>query len=351
LETCHSGLDPESREMGLWIPAFAGMTVCGFKHMNKKKIRITKAIFPLIIFLVVWLFFDLCAYGSTDSFAVDANGIQLRVMTFNIRYGTAHDGDNSWENRRQKVFDVLSNHKSDVVGLQEALYFQIEEILKAVPQYSMVGVGRDDGKTEGEYCAILYDHDRFDVNETDTFWLSDTPESCGSITWGNACTRICTWARFVDKESGNAFYVYNVHLDHISQYSREKSAVLLSERINQRKHQDPFIVTGDFNVGEENPVVKYLTGDASHLDKNGDKLPNPVPLIDTFRRLHPDATEVGTFNQFKGNCDGEKIDYILAPSTVKVLQAQILHDNVNGSYPSDHFPIVARLILFNESIR
>jgi len=143
----------------------------------------------------------------------------------------------------------------------------------------MIGAGRDDGKTKGEYSAILYRRERFEVEQGGTFWLSDTPEVPGSITWGNACTRICTWARFVERKTGR-----------------------------------------------DNANVE-----------------NPVPMVDTFRVLHPDANDVGTFNAFKGDKTGDKIDFILTTSDVQALDAQIIRDNINGRYPSDHFPITARL--------
>jgi len=190
--------------------------------------------------------------------------LEVSVMSFNIRYGTANHRANRWENRREMVFEVIRRHKADVIGLQEALGFQIEQIRKAVPEYEMIGVGREDGKTKGEYSAILYRRDKFKVERGGTFWLSDTPEVPGSITWGNACTRICTWARFVEKRSGRAFYHYNLHLDHISQFSREMSMVLLIERIGGRKDGGPFVVTGDFNASEDNPAILFLT-QLSHL--------------------------------------------------------------------------------------
>ena len=273
------------------------------------------------------------------------HGLALHVMSFNIRYGTANDGQNRWENRRELVFDVLRKHRPDVVGLQEALRFQIDEIRQALVEYDEIGVGRDDGKTKGEYCAILYCRDRFGVDESGTFWLSDTPEVAGSITWGNACTRICTWARLVEKESRRAFYVFNLHLDHVSQPSREKSVVLITQRIMNRKHPDTFVVTGDFNAGENNPAILYLKGKSPLGDGYGDKSKSPAATVDTFRVLHPDATEVGTFNGFRGNRKGEKIDFVFATSDAQVLEAQILHDNIDGRYPSDHFPVTARLRL------
>jgi endonuclease/exonuclease/phosphatase family metal-dependent hydrolase len=241
------------------------------------------------------------------------------------------------------VFDVLRNHRPDLVGLQEALGFQIRQIRKAVAGYGLIGVAREDGADDGEYSAILYRLDRYDVNESGTFWFSDTPEVPGSSHWGNACVRICSWARFIEKKSGKAFYVFNLHLDHVSQPSRQKSAVLLSKRLLTRKHADPFVVTGDFNTGENNPVILYLKGKLALSKPNGIKSKNPVPMVDTFRVLHPDAGDVGTFNGFKGNRRGEKIDYVLTMPGVKVLEAKILYDNLNGKFPSDHFPVWAVL--------
>lgn len=269
--------------------------------------------------------------------------LELKVFSFNIRYGTADDGENSWQHRRQIVFDLLRNHHPDIVGLQEALHFQINEICNELPRYSYLGVGRDDGKIKGEFCAILYHNERFDVSESNTFWLSDTSKVPGSITWGNACTRICTWARFIDKKTRQPFYLYNLHLDHVSQFSREKSVVLLTQRIQNRRYPDPVIVTGDFNAGEDNPASLYLKGRAVLADSNDLSSENPLPMVDTFRVLQPNATEVGTFHEFTGKCTGPKIDYILTRPCVKVLSADILHDNVNGCYPSDHFPIIATM--------
>ena len=239
------------------------------------------------------------------------------------------------------VCDLIAKYDCDVVGLQEALRLQIDAIRRAIPEYREIGVGRDDGQTKGEYSGILYRSDRLRVTESGTFWLSDTPEKIASITWGNACTRVCTWARFVDKASGQAFYHFNTHLDHRSQPSREKSVVLIDRRIAKRAHPDPVILTGDFNAGESNPAVRYVKGDKEATAKP------TVPLVDTFRVLHPQATEVGTFNQFKGDRSGGKIDYIFTLPSVKVLEAKILFDMKDGRCPSDHFPLLARLALPN----
>jgi endonuclease/exonuclease/phosphatase family metal-dependent hydrolase len=253
----------------------------------------------------------------------------LTVMTFNIRYGTANDGDNRWEARRGQLFAVIKAHDPDVIGLQEALHFQIDEILAAVPGYRMIGVGRSDGGQSGEYAAILYRDARLAVRRSNTFWFSDTPEVVKSNTWGAALERICPWALFDDK-LGTPFYLYNLHLDHVSQPAREKSAALLLDRIKARAPALPVLVTGDFNTGESNPVTKAML----------------AVFRDTFRVLHPDATEVGTANQFKlGMTTGDKIDYIYVEPGTDVLQAEIIRTAVDGRYPSDHFPVVAKVRL------
>jgi endonuclease/exonuclease/phosphatase family metal-dependent hydrolase len=309
---------------------------------DRNKLKRMRIFFLLATLLGVWTLFGLfCA----DAAASDANGLELHVMTFNIRYGTANDGDNSWDNRKDMVCNVLRRHDPDIVGLQEALHFQIDYIRAALPKYGEIGVGREDGKTQGEYSAILYRKDRMDVNESGTFWLSDTPTIPGSKSWGNQITRICTWGRFSLKESSKPFYLFNTHLDHQSQLSREKSVVLLDERIATRRHPDPVIVTGDFNAGEDNPAIRFLKREVPlPVNVYGTASCSEV-FVDTFRVLHPNDTEVGTFNAFKGDHSGEKIDYILVQPGRMVLDAAILYDNDNGRYPSDHFPVMAKLSL------
>jgi endonuclease/exonuclease/phosphatase family metal-dependent hydrolase len=279
------------------------------------------------------------AGDAASGSAVKAD-LEIRAMTFNIRYGTANDGQNRWENRRELVCNVLRDNQPDVAGLQEALRFQLDEIRKVLTDYGELGVGRDDGNTQGEYAAILYRVEKFRVDESGTFWLSDTPEVPGSNQWGNACVRICTWARLIDKKSGKGFYIYNLHLDHVSQSGREKSVVLLTQRICSRKHGDQFIVTGDFNAGENNPAILYLKG-RTELGSAA----NPIPMVDTFRILHQDSTDVGTVHSFKGGVTGEKIDYILVPKAAKVSESQIVRTSFGGYWPSDHFPVIARLYL------
>lgn len=251
----------------------------------------------------------------------------LRVMTYNVRYGTADDGPDAWERRRELALRVISNNRPDVIGVQEALRFQLDEIARAFPRLSEVGVGRDDGDEAGEYSAILYDEDRLELLDSDTFWLSDTPEIVASTSWGNRIPRIVTWARFRDRRTNLTFYVFNTHWDHESQPSRERSAALLLERIAAREHAgEPVLVTGDFNAGESNPAFLAL------LDGG---------LTDTFRALHPDAADAGTFHGFEGDRSGEKIDAVLASPGWRVREAWIVTLRDGDRYPSDHFPLMA----------
>jgi endonuclease/exonuclease/phosphatase family metal-dependent hydrolase len=297
------------------------------------------------VFVLVLLVLTLCvqtrAVASSERSGAKAD---LLVMSFNIRYSAANDGENSWDKRKDLACDVIRRQNADLIGLQEALRSQLDDIRAALPQYGEIGVGRDDGATKGEYSAILYRQDRFDVNESGTFWLSDTPAVPGSITWGNACTRVCTWARFLPK-SGKPFYLFNTHLDHVSQPAREKGMALILSRLSARKHADPVILTGDFNSGENNPVVRYLKGEWELSATSNGPSRNPLPLVDTFRLLHKDAMDVRTAHGFKGDRVGQKIDYIFVQPGVDVLKAEILYDSKDNRYPSDHFPIMAALNL------
>jgi endonuclease/exonuclease/phosphatase family metal-dependent hydrolase len=269
--------------------------------------------------------------------ANNSNQPIVSVMSFNIRYATARDGDNQWDKRKQLVLDVIRKDSSDIIGLQEALRSQLDEIRKAFPEYEEAGVGRNGGK-KGEYSAILYNTKIFDSSESGTFWLSETPNKPSkSKSWGNACTRICTWIRLTNKKTGLSFYVYNTHLDHQSQPSREKSVRLIMSRIDKRKHNEAFILTGDFNAGENSPEIRYIKGLQPLQDRS------PVSLVDTFRTLFPKEKTVGTFNGFRGRTGGAKIDYVFASPGVVTLEAAIIRTNSNGRYPSDHFPVTARV--------
>lgn len=248
---------------------------------------------------------------------------QLTFMSYNVRYATADDGANAWVFRRGMVFDVINRRKPDVLGVQEALASQVDELLVHLPGYSYVGVGRDDGKRAGEFSAVFFRRDLFSVVDSGTFWLSDTPDAVGSKSWGNNVVRICTWARLRTSD-GFEFSVFNAHFDHESQPSREKSAELVGTRASKAGQ---CVVMGDFNAGEANPAVSKLKG---------------LGLMDTLRSANPSAVDVGTFNGFDVKATGgEKIDYILVGNGWKVVSAGIDRTLFDGRVPSDHFSVWA----------
>jgi endonuclease/exonuclease/phosphatase family metal-dependent hydrolase len=267
--------------------------------------------------------------------AEDLDPIDVRAMTFNIRNGRAKDGKNRWGLRRDFVGDVIRDYAPDVLGLQEAFRFQLDQLRERLPGYGEVGVGRDGG-TRGEYSSILYLEARFDVADSGTFWLSETPTE-PSTHWGNRCLRVCTWARLTDKETARSFYVYNTHMDHESQRARENGIELIMANIHHRAHPDPFVLMGDLNAAEDNPVVTYLKGDGALAERS------PIGVVDSWRVLHPDEAVAGTGSRFTGYQNGPKIDYILVAPSTRTLSASIVRTNRDGRYPSDHYPVTAAL--------
>lgn len=267
----------------------------------------------------------------------------VKIMSFNIRLGSANDGPDSWPKRRELVAETIRRHGPDFLGLQEAMLDQVAYLRKQFPQYDCMAVFREKVPLTGEACALFYrrDHWRLDAKQQGTFWLSETPRVRGSKSWKTACTRIVTWGRFIEKDKGGgdngtqrAVYVYNTHFDHRSKLAREKSAEMIARRIADRRYKDPVVLMGDLNAGESSRPIEYLTGRVAG---------SPVKLLDTFRVLHPGAENTGTFCAFRGTTSGAKIDYIFVLPGTKVLGAQIVHDNRDGRYPSDHFPVTASL--------
>ncbi len=274
-------------------------------------------------------------------------GIPLDLASFNIRYLNGGDkGANHWRVRKELTLAAMRHFEADIIGVQEVLKPQLDFLMAGLPEYAMAGVGRDDGKTRGEFSGILYRKERFDLADTATFWLSDTPEVPGSRTWGNEVVRICTWARLVEKSSGRGFYVFNTHFDHAVQPARERSARLIAKRLVARAHStEPFVLMGDFNVHEDNPVTRYLKGEAVELA--GEKVTSPLPLADTFRLLHPEDPNALTLHQWSGRREGSKIDYLyIDPASGTGVKEAWIDDFHKGDlYPSDHFPVRARIVL------
>jgi endonuclease/exonuclease/phosphatase family metal-dependent hydrolase len=271
-------------------------------------------------------------------------GLNLNIMSFNIRRGTRQDGRNHWMFRRSLVREVLDRYRPDALGFQEALDFQISEIRAMLPGYEKVGMGNL-GESRGLHTAIFYDATRFVVSEEGTFWFSATPDRPQSKGWGNIIPRTCTWARLVDKESRQAFYFYNVHLDHLSPRSRRKSVVFLAQWIQARRFPDPFVLTGDFNASEENASIRFLKGKKLFKMKEGGCISNPDPLRDTYRDRYPDHPRAATYHGFRRFFFRFRFDYIFVPSSVQVEEAKIIQLRRRKCFPSDHFPLLSRIVL------
>ena len=277
-------------------------------------------------FLLVLILFPLQSFVS--AFEIDS-------LSFNIRFDNSKDGENAWPKRKEMVGQWVKSESPDVIGLQEALRHQIDDIKKIATAYSEYGVGRDDGKSRGEHCTILYLKKRFSLDKSDcgTFWFSDTPEKIASKSWGNEIPRICTWARFIEKKTEKGFYVYNVHYDHRSQPSRLGASELIIQRISKRKRSnEPIILMGDFNASENNPAIKIFKDE-------------PLNLVDTFRVVKPDEKMVKTFHGFRGGSfSGGKIDHVfMLPKMGKVSSAEIVRFSKEKRYLSDHYPVRAKL--------
>ncbi len=269
----------------------------------------------------------------------------MTVMTFNIRYGTADDGANAWPNRRAHLITTIQTHAPQVLGVQEALDFQVAALRAALPRHGQFGVGRDDGKRAGEFAPLFVDTTRFTVQESGTTWLSDTPDVPGSMTWGNTLPRITTWALLEDRKSGDRTYVFNLHLDHRSQESRERSVAFVLAEYQRRRTaliareaqraelggaapSPRLLLMGDFNADEANPAY------AVAIDGG---------MVDAYRAVHPDADTVTTFNDFKPTIDpsGGMIDHLLLRGDWQVLEAGIDRTRFGEFWASDHFAVWA----------
>lgn len=260
----------------------------------------------------------------------------FRVMTFNIRMNTPHDGKNAWPKREQRVATTIRYHKADLVGMQEVLLGQLQDLERMFADYEFFGVGRDDGKTAGEYCPIMFRTERFDLLKQNTFWLSETPDSV-SRGWDAACHRIVTWGHFRDKKTSEEFYLFNTHFDHKGQIARRNGAALVVKKVKEIAKDSPFIVTGDFNATPGSEPMNVLLS-----EKN-----NPLLLDAKWLSWEPHHGPTYTYTGFDPTIhfSGEPIDYILVHPRISVQQHATIGDHYNGLLPSDHFPVIAEVVI------
>lgn len=248
-------------------------------------------------------------------------------MSFNLRYGLAKDGENSWPNRKNLVVETIRANKPQILGTQECLLFQMQFLAENLPDYDHAGRSRDDNKA-GERCELFWARERFDAVETGSFMLSPTPNKHGSRGWDAALPRIASWAKLKDRGSGSVVFVLNTHFDHKGATARLESAALVRKLSEQLAGELPIICMGDMNFGPA--FAGYDT-----LSK--------APWQDTFRMANPKpAAEEGTFNGFQNRLNGSRIDFIFTRDLV-IKDAKIDRTARDGKTPSDHFPVVALL--------
>ncbi len=284
---------------------------------------------------LVWL--GLLLAGFPLSWGDEPAG-DIRVMSFNVRYGTAQDGDNQWDRRGDFLVDTVRTFDPDLLGTQETLAFQRNFLAEQLPGYDHLGVGRDDGGERGEMMALFYKRDRFEKLEGGHFWLSETPDVIGSKSWDSSLPRMVTWVKLRDRqqESRRPLAFFNTHFDHQGATARLESARLLRRQIGALGKDCAIIVTGDFNTDQDSPPYQVLFGpDAEPFS----------PIVDSYRTAHPDKEpDEGTFSGFQASgTSGARIDWIGVSRDWLVTSAAIDRTARDGRTPSDHFPVTAVL--------
>jgi endonuclease/exonuclease/phosphatase family metal-dependent hydrolase len=255
----------------------------------------------------------------------------LKVMSFNVRTAHAKDGANAWGKRKDLFFKTIGDYGPDLIGFQEVVEEQYDAITGEMKDYTPVGVARDDGKRKGEWSLIMFKTGRFVEEGSGTFWLSETPEVAGSKSWDAALTRVCSYVKLKDKETGREFLYANTHFDHKGPVARLHSAELIRKKLPELAGGLPILMTGDFNTNETNPPYGVLTKD--HW------------LVDTYREVHPEVKEdESSFSAFVGKMQGKRIDFILHTKEFVGVEAEIdrAHSEDNR-YPSDHYAVTGRL--------
>lgn len=252
------------------------------------------------------------------------NAQQISVMTYNIKLDYPKEGENSWATRKPYFINQLKANAPDILGVQEALPNQMKDMDSLLTDYHFVGVGRDEGN-KGEHSAIFYKKDLFEVIETSTFWLSETPEKA-SLGWDAAYNRICTYALFKNRNTGNRFWVFNTHLDHVGVKAQVEGAKLILNKIKHINKQNlPVILMGDFNMEATHESIQHISKSLRDSKSITNKVMGPL----------------GTFNNFEFEKPvTRRIDYIFLSEGITVNKYSVLSDSYVGHYPSDHLPVM-----------
>ncbi|TDE03595.1 endonuclease/exonuclease/phosphatase family protein [Flavobacterium hiemivividum] len=270
--------------------------------------------------------FYLVLFFSLSSSTMDRSNLDLKIMTFNIRYDNPDDNKNNWKYRKEEVTKMIRSNGVDILGAQEVLANQLKDISEKLPDYNAIGVGREDGKEKGEFSPIFYKKDKFTVVKSGYFWLSETPEK-PSKGWDAACERIATWAQLKDIKTNKMLFVVNTHFDHEGMIARQESVKLIKEKVALLSEGLPLIIMGDFNAEPESSVVKQMLSSAE-----------AITIFDSRSRTSKMYGESWTFNGF-GKVPVQQrliIDYIFVNKDVKVKKHNILSETANGMFISDH---------------
>ena len=250
----------------------------------------------------------------------------LRFMTYNIRFANEADAPHTWQARKPLVLAQILDFKPDVIRFQEALHLQVTDLENELTDYRRIGVGRDDGATAGEYSPLFINNERFLISEHGFFWLSETPGQV-SVGWDAALPRIATWATLADRFTNNQYLIINTHFDHIGKLARLNSIRQLVEFMKDPKFNGQItVLMGDLNTGPEEEPYQWLREQQLFSD----------PYFKAKHRKGP----VGTFNAFKYEHQGDRMDYILLDPKLKVLSYEVLMESYNGILPSDHWPVM-----------
>ena len=275
--------------------------------------------------------------------AVSEDGAMVvKAMTFNIRYENDGDkGRRSWAERVVGIVKMLRVEQPDFLGIQEGMHGQVADLRASMSDYGFVGMGRSDGKREGEYSGIFYQRDRFavDGDKSGMIWLSATPDKVGSMTWGNEIPRVATWVRLLDRASGQGIWVVNMHLDHRNQPSREKGVRLMAESlVKMNSNDDPVVWLGDFNAVEGNPAVLFLAGKRTLIPA----VQGFDGMVETFDALNAGEKKRGTLHFWMSDPSRQwKVDHIFISKGGAVLRSGVLRGG--EPYLSDHFPVTAKV--------
>lgn len=254
----------------------------------------------------------------------------MNLMSYNIRYDITTSNASPWTERHTAISSQIKRFDVDIVGMQEVLVHQREQLLLDLPGYASFGVGRDDGINAGEFSPIFYKADRFQLLISSTFWLSPTPE-IPSKGWDAALNRICTYAQFLDIQSKDTFWVFNTHFDHVGETARMKSAELILQKMKEvtKGANQAVIFCGDLNLNDDHPTITFVQSqlkDALLVSK------------------HLQSKMNRTFNNFDLTTPASnRIDYIFTNAYINVQSFETIVEPFGVSYPSDHFPILAKL--------